>query len=212
MDIRRVPLEVIQCRHCDKSFQTSEKHLYNSLLCQDCFDAREINRKGFPKVIHEKAEHNLGDRYGENRRSKVVVCAACGQIYEVYKRLTDKFSRSCLEDAIKNNPLLYSDGLLNGWTNDTLCKSCFDNVQLGCEDEIKQMQERESERVQKEAVHKVEKEIKSRSKEYEDAVSDKGFWRLIQIIFVIFAVPLLLSMCSGMGGGDKDPVEIYYRK
>lgn len=93
-----------------------------------------------------------------------------------------------------------------------MCKSCFDNVQLGCEDEVKQMHERESERVQKEAVHKAEEEIKRRSKEYEDAVSNKSFWRLMLIIFLIFAVPIGLSMCSGIGSSEKAPTDLYYRQ
>jgi len=224
MSIRRVPLEVIQCRHCDESFQTSEKHLRNALLCQDCFDIREVNRKGYPRVLHEKAEHNLGDRYGENKGYKSVVCAACGQTYELVP--ADYVDRSIEEQKEHYDRLFaFHKGLKpfkhivfnymyapKGWTNDILCQHCFGNIQLGCEDEIKQMHERESERVQKEAAHKVEAEIKRRSKEYEESVSDKNFWRLMQILFVIFAVPLLLSMCSGIWSSDKAPADLYYRK
>lgn len=213
MSFRRVSLEVIQCRHCDKLFQTSEKHLCNALLCQNCFDIREGNRKGYPKVIHAKAERNIGgDKYGENRGCKIVVCAACGNQYEVYKRLTDQLSRSCLEDAIKSNPQRYSDGPLNGWTNDILCKICFENVQVGHEDEIKLTHEIESERTQNEAAQKLEDEAHRRNTEYEDAVSNKNFWRLMQILFVIFTIPILFSMCSRIDSVDKNSGDIYYRK
>ena len=212
MSLRRVPLEVIQCRHCDKSYQTSENHLCKALLCQDCFEIRETNRKGYPSVIHEKAEHNIGDRYGENRGKKMVVCAACGQIYDVYKRLTDNLSRSCLEDSIKMNPLLYSDGPLNGWTNEILCKSCFDNVQDGFEIEIKQMHEYETERYNKAVAHRANEEVQHRQKVSDELKSDQGFWKLMIIIFLIFAIPMLLKFCSSINLGDIDATEIYYRK
>ena len=157
MDMRRVPLEVIQCRHCEKSFQTSEKHLCNALLCQDCFDTREINRKGFPKVIHEKAEHNLGDKYGENRGYKTVICATCGQNYDLVpmslvdisveeqKKHWDRtlvFRRLGGKEDMPFKPIVFDyKNAPKGWTNDILCKSCFDNVQLAFEDEIHLMHE-----------------------------------------------------------------------
>ncbi len=224
MSIRRVPLEVIQCRHCDKSFQTSEKHLCKALLCQDCFDIREVNRKGYPRVIHEKAEHNLGDRYGENRGCKSVVCAVCGQTYEL---VSSDYVDSSIEEQKEHYDRFvashkglkpFKPNVFNymyapkGWTNDILCMNCFDNAQLGYEDEIKQMHERESERLHKEAVYKAEIEIERRRIETKNALAERGLGKFLLIIFLIFAVPVGLSMCSGIGSGDKSPADLYYRK
>lgn len=157
MDIRRIPLEVIQCRHCDKSFQTSEKHLCNALLCQDCFDIREVNRKGFPNIIHEKAEHNFGDKYGENRGYKTVICAGCGRSYvlvpmslvdvsvEEQKKHWDRtlvFRRLGGKEDMPFKPIVFDyENAPKGWTNDILCKRCFDNAHLEAENEIHLMHE-----------------------------------------------------------------------
>lgn len=206
MSLRKIPLEVIQCRHCDKSLQTSEKQLCSALLCQDCFDIRKVNRKGYPKLVHEKAEHNMGDRYGENRVSKKVVCAACGQLYLVYKRLTDRFSRESY---------LYTNAPLDGWTNDILCESCFDNVQIGCEDEIKRMNENESERIKEEAIHKANAEVQRRKTEYEDAVNDKSTTKLLLIILSIFLISTIFSLlrqCSEPTTSYVPSSDVYYRK
>jgi hypothetical protein len=207
------------------SIQTSEKHLCNALLCQNCFDIREEYRKPHPINRNKKAETNIfGDQYGKNRWFKAVVCAACDNTYELvpsdYVDVSLEEQKSHYDQAIVFHkgrkpfaPIMFNyEYAPKGWTNEILCKSCFDNIQGGCENEIRQMHEHETERLRIEAIHKAKEEIQRKRNDEVFMNEDRSFLSLMVIIFLIFAIPMFLSMCTGSISGDNDPTDLYYRR
>jgi|GEM_PF-1659705 len=237
IELRRVPLEVIQCRHCEKLIQTSDRHLCDAFLCQVCFDAREEYRKEFKRehkgriYTTEKTEWGvLGDQYGNHRLVKSVVCAFCSVIYEL---VPSDFIGTSVDEQKK----YYDDSMIRfkqyvefikatepdkkipikppftpiifdykhapkGWKNEILCKMCFDNLQVGYEDELKQMNEVETER------------IKARKLQIwqEQEMNRRHTKRLF--IFGLILIPFIfLDMCTDNTSVQyKEPSELYFRE
>lgn len=241
VDIRRYAIEVIDCRHCNKVFQTSEKHLCKALLCQSCFDSRELYRQEFKKkhgqlYSTEKTEWNiLGDKYGDERNIKTVVCAFCGVIYDLiplkYPELDfDAQKTNYQEDLIRYNmcmelrkrtkpdqelpkmppfkPVIFDfTNAKKGWKNEILCQTCFNNIQVGYEDELNNANDKESVMIQVAVERK-------RLKDIEDYKAMKRNNRTLIVVYVFIffmLVSAISSMCS-VPDRNLEPTDMYFRR
>lgn len=225
---RRIPLEVFQCRHCDKATQSSEKYLRDALLCLECFNIRETYRSEHPRESSVKTETNcLGDQYGKNNRAiKAVVCADCGEVYELvpanYTDVSIEEQKSYYDRAVAFNNLsgnviksfkpimLDYKNAPKGWINEILCKNCFDNFQVKYEQEIKQQSQIESERLQSDVVRNKNNEIIRKHNDKVDDISARVGYAII-LIFIVFPL-IFLNKCTSSTSENSDPSEMYYRK
>ena len=221
MELRRIPLEVIQCRHCEREIRATEKRLCDALLCQDCFNARAIYREEHPRECSDKTEINfLGDQYGKKRLARAVVCAACGHVYELipsnYVDISieeQKKHYECVVEFNKNRdvtlkpfkPIVFSyEYAPKGWANEILCKSCFDNIQADYDEEIEQTHTYETERLRTEVAH-------TKTPMKEPSNNPLSVTLLIMVVVLIAGLFLrFLAVSEGRAGAsDKVPFIIY---
>jgi hypothetical protein len=155
-ELRRTSLEVFECRHCEAQTQSSDKNEIASQLCKSCFDTREQYRKDNPHKADEKAEINLfGDPFGKKRGGRKLICACCSKQYAIvpldFHDLTEKEiseahaffdkmatfrERSGKADMRFKVEVFDYTNASKGWTNDILCKACFDNIPQAFSSEI----------------------------------------------------------------------------
>ena len=79
------------------------------------------------------------------------------------------------------------------------------------EDEIRQTNLVETERLKQKEAQKEAEWSQHMQKVYKEEVDNKNFWRLMIIIFVIFAVPMVMKFCS-LTPDHTDSTDYYYRK
>lgn len=175
---------------------------------------------------HPKAESNwLGDQYGKQRIARSLVCACCGGIYELisadYVDISLEDQKKHYDWAVEFNKNIGGAGIEafeptvfeyknapKGWMNEILCKKCFDNIQVGHEQEIKQFNEFETDKLQRKAVLKNKEEIIRKRVDDADNFGSKAWL----VIFLIFFPIFFLRMCEGTPSDDNAPSELYYRK
>jgi hypothetical protein len=220
MELRRVALELFQCRHCEKAVQTTEKTLCDALLCTECFDLRAKYRQEHPSEYSEKMERNwFGDRYGAERSFRTLACASCGSIYQL---VDSSFQEKSLEDqkceyergaqtakAFGNTPkpfrpIVFSfDHAPKGWTNDILCKCCFENAFL---DNIEQARDYDLERTEQNnqvARNDATEAIKKARLDAADNFSFRVLIILVPLLFIFLIVTL--GDCNGPNNGELIP-------
>lgn len=145
--LRRIPLEVFECRQCEAQAQSSDKKEIASQLCKSCFNIREQYRKDNPRNFDEKAEIYWGEEpFGKKRGGRKLICACCSKQYATVPLGFHDFTDKEIGDARKhfdkmapfrersgNSSMKFKIEVFDytnapkGWTNEILCKSCFDN-------------------------------------------------------------------------------------
>ncbi len=158
LELRRIPLEVFECRHCEAQARSADKKEIAAQLCKSCFDIREQYRKDNPRTADEKAEINwFGDPFGKKRSGRKLICACCSKQYAIVplafhdrteKEIAD--ARAYFDKMAPFRELSGKDDMKfkvevfdyanapKGWTNDILCKACFDNLPQAFSLEIEQ--------------------------------------------------------------------------
>ena len=158
LELRRTPLEVFECRHCVTKTQSSDTEEIAAQLCKSCFDIRRQYRNDNRHKADERAEINwFGDPFGKERSGRKLICACCKKQYAVVPLdFHDPTEAEIEKDRAffdKMAPIRERSGKSNltfkvevfdylnapkGWTNDILCKSCFDSLLQTFSTEIEQ--------------------------------------------------------------------------
>ena len=222
IEFRRTPLEVFECRHCEAEARSSDKAEIAAQLCKSCFDIREQYRKTNPRKADEKAELFWGEEpFGKKRSGRRLICAGCSKEYAVVPLTFHDLTESEIADARaffdKMAPFRERSGKSDmkfkveefdytnapkGWTNEVLCKACFENLPetLGLEIEkaTHDMQVAQEQRISREKAIQEEK----REKESLAGITKENPIGAIGLVIVLAAIVLALFKFLSAGVTD----------
>lgn len=222
LEFRRIPLEVFECRHCEAEAQSSEKAEIASQLCKSCFDIREQYRKDNPHKADAKAElYWGGELHGKNRVGRKLICACCSKKYAVVPPTFHDLTENEIADAraffdkmapnremsgksdmkFKIEAFDYTNAP-KGFTNEILCKACFENLPQAFSFEIEQATQ-EIQIEQERAVAR-EKAIQEEKKAKESFVGITKENPIGAIGFVIFFAAGAAALFNFMSTGVID--------
>ncbi|WP_292996051.1 hypothetical protein [Nitrosomonas sp.] len=222
LELRRTPLEVFECRHCEVQARSSDKREIASQLCKSCFAIREQYRKDNPRKADEKAEIYWGEEpFGEKRSGRKLICACCSKQYAIvpstYHDLTEKEIVDARAFFDKMVPFREMSGKADmkfkievfdytnapkGWANDILCKACFDNLSQAFGLEIEQITQEIQ--IEQERVKAREKTILEEKKEKESLAGITKENPIGVIGLVLFLAASALALFKFMSAGVTD--------
>jgi hypothetical protein len=184
LEFRKTPLEAFECRHCKANVRSADSVAIAAQLCKSCFDIRKQYRKDNPRKSDEKAELYWGEEpFGKKRGGKKFICIYCAEEYPVVPLTFHDRTESEVADAraffdkmapyrelsgksdmkLKIEAFDYTNAP-KGWTNELLCKACFDNPPQAYSFEIEQanqaVQIEQEERISREKAIQEEKKEK----------------------------------------------------
>ena len=222
LEFRRTPLEVFECRHCEAEARSSDKAEIASQLCKSCFDIREQYRKDNPHIADAKAELHWGEEpFGKKRGGRKLICACCSEEYAVVPLSFHDRTESEIADARaffdKMAPFRERSGKSDmkfkieafnytnapkGWTNEILCKACFENLPQAFSFEIEQA----TQAIQIEQEQRIsrEKAIQEEKKEKESLAGITKENPIGAIGLVIVLVASVLALFKFMSTGVTD--------
>jgi hypothetical protein len=218
-EFRRTPIEVFECRHCEAQTQSSDKKEIASQLCKSCFDIR--NKYRFDNLLKpdNKAEMFFGEEpFGKKRRGRNLVCACCSKQYALVPLDSHDLTEKEIEDARaffdKMAPFRERSGKADmkfkvevfdytnapkGWTNNILCKACFENIPQVFSSEIEQATQEIQ--IEKELVIAREKAMLDEKKEKESLAGITKENPIGAIGFVLLVAASVIALLKFMNAG-----------
>lgn len=222
LEFRRAPLEVFECRHCEAETCSSNKAEIASQLCKSCFDVREQYRKENPHKADKKAEIYWGEEpFGKQRGGRKLICACCSEEYAIvpltFHDLTEKEIARARAFFDERAPFREMSGMSDmkfkieafdytnapkGWTNEILCKACFDNLPHAFSVEIELATQ--AKQIEQEQGKAREKAILEEKKEKESlaGITKENPIGAIGLVIAIAASALALFKFMGTGVTD----------
>jgi uncharacterized protein YlaI len=143
--LRRTPVVAYCCNECDAKVETDKKRLIDTQLCEKCLieiekqTAKNKTNKNIGNIAAEELDYNYTRYIGP----KTYVCAKCESVYTIADKNFVPLSadeqnenynnakRFCTAlgkevKKFRKQPAYYFELAPKGWTNDILCKNCFD--------------------------------------------------------------------------------------